>query len=331
MRKILDRVVVKAGRNCFYSCLYNLSLYYGYNLNEEDIFFLCSGLTCSYTEKMDKKFAADNLEFIPYDEQAIRFAKEINRPINVAHDKSMEENRKAIQTGFMANQPIIVMVEPRVLSYHPLDENIENSCHCIFIYGLDEEKGQAYIGDTFVVDSKGNVTAFNGRYSIEEILRGMVGYAWFSESAESKPVGTKYIRKRIIEELHCYTADTCNPEKIGGIEAWKLCVKQFGKYTGEQKDFLDYIYHFQVRIPFVYKYLIQILEREKENLDKKEELVLELKMLEEHWNAFIIKILMASQAVSEKAEGRVIEKGMTILEEQKLVFRHIESYLQTIE
>lgn len=330
MEKIVGNMTVKRGMHCFYSCLYNIAVYYGCQLEEADIFFLCHGMDCWYQESGRKNFLTDSLAFFPYDQQVARFSKEINMHVNTDYDQNREANREAIEAAISAGQPVIVMIEPSCLSYHPLDENIENSCHCIFLYGLDWDSQQAYIGDAFVIDAKGNITVFNGKYPLGTILGGMIGYAWFSGNRENykKKLDKRDIRETIIGQLSAFIDGSGLFHKIAGIKAWEQIFTQFEDCT-KMADLLSIIYMIQVRGTYIFKYLIQILEREENQKNKI--LMSELKQLEEHWNAFIIKILMASQTISEKSQRKAKETGMKVLKEQKEVYHNIISYLQEVQ
>lgn len=326
VEKILGDITVKKGKNCYYSCLYNIASYYGCKLSESDIFFLCRGMDCWYQETEEQHLSSANLSFYPYDLQTNWFAKEVGTYVDTAYDLGLEVCLKAIETALSAGHPIILMIKPSALSYHPLDENIENSCHCIFLYGIDLKDRQVYMGDAFVMDSKGKVTVFNGKYPLDTLLDGMIGYAWFSSGWKCPD------RSYITWKTVCQLSDYINPEqdigKITGIQAWEQCFKRFGKCSFQPADYLDLIYLLQVRGPYVFKYLAQVLEREDRDGVKAKKLLSELQKLEEHWSTFIIKILMLSQATTEKSERRAVEAGMKILEEQKDVYQHIVFYLQ---
>ncbi len=322
MEKIVGDITVKKGKNCFYSCLYNIASYYGCQILEADIFFLCHGLDCWYQEVKEKKFSSDNLSFHSYDMQTNWFAKEMGVYVETAYDQEREANQLAIEMALLAGQPIIVMIKPSALSYHPMDENIENSCHCIFLYGIDLKNKEVYMGDAFVIDSKGKVTVFNGKYPLDTILEGMIGYAWFTgkwKSPDKSRITTKMIR-----QLSGYI----NAEEHTGIQAWEQYFNRFGKCSLQAADYMDLIYLLQVRGSYVFKYLMQFLEREDKENEEIQKILSELQQLEEHWNTFIVKILIVSQTISEKSERRAVKAGMEVLKEQKNVYQNIVSYLQ---
>lgn len=121
---LLNNFVTLQGYNCILGNVYNAMNYFNVNISEQDLFFWFS------------PFGGDrNLPEVF--EQLCRDKGECNW---------LEFIKKNLESGY----PVIISINPKVLSYVKVEVGDPSMKHYVNIIGMDKEKKQLYVSDSYI-------------------------------------------------------------------------------------------------------------------------------------------------------------------------------------
>lgn len=311
--------------------------YYKSNLTEADLFFICDGFHCEYARDKNDEKPHNRLTFDSYDKLISRFCQELSIDVNMKPKTEDILLEKEIQDGLLQKNPVILMVDPKILTYHPLEENIENSCHCVLAYGLDSN--DAYIGDPYVVNSAGEVTTYSGPFELEQLNRGTYGLAWFDISGQKEVpvIEQPVIIDRLINTFSKFLMGKKNGDFFVGNKALIKCIEDISDFQNIErsileKNLIEFIYMVKVRFTFIIDYFISILSAHKEAIRGDYQVIIGLlNEMKNEWNAFIVRLLMASQSNESFMLERAIKKGLHVIKKQERLFFEILAVFKSLK
>ncbi len=149
-RIILNFEHMPSGKNCMTSALWKLLHHEGYDISEEMLVGIASGLGFIYWKmrQMETPFVGgmNGGKFPTILGLAI---DRLGGSWKVLASSSIERAHKQLSETLELNQPALVCVDLGYLNYLSLGGDDHFGMHTILVYGFDEEKNEAYISDRF--------------------------------------------------------------------------------------------------------------------------------------------------------------------------------------
>jgi hypothetical protein len=146
MKHIIEDFTPESGWHCITTSFKQVFHYYGYDLSEEMLFGLASGLNFFYLDFKSMPFPMiGGRTKIGEFEQALANNTGIN--IEMQQTTSIKKARKELLSLVEKDIPVPVYVDMAFLRYLGLPDNTHFGGHTIVVFGIDEENDLAYVSD----------------------------------------------------------------------------------------------------------------------------------------------------------------------------------------
>lgn len=205
------------GHICFLACLADLARNIGIDISEEVILGLSTGLQFKAETDKNGSIVTESVECanMVKDEKEIRRCLELfGIRLGIMDMTDVTKGIKMIREKLACGIPVMVSVDIYYMDYH-IEYGKKHGDHDIVVFGIDEQKGLAYIADNYIQTIAG--TTFKGTISIEHLLDAMKSemgpdgtwaYIIFLELlGREATVSRKYICNKIKENAEKVTDD----------------------------------------------------------------------------------------------------------------------------
>ena len=197
------------GHICFLACLADLARNMGTDISEEIILGLSTGL--QFKTEADKKgnLVSASIEcanMVDDEKEISRCLELFGIRLGVMDMRDVTKGLKLIKEKLACGIPVMVSVDIYYMDYH-IEYGKKHGDHDIVVFGIDEQKGLAYIADNYIQTIAG--TTFKGAISIGHLLDAMQSgmgtdgtwaYIIFLESSgEEAVINKEYICRKIKE------------------------------------------------------------------------------------------------------------------------------------
>lgn len=323
MEAKIDKFNLKPGKNCFYSALHNILDYNEANVSEDEIFFLCNGFDCKFIpdESFNKK-PHKLLEFIPYQNQINNLSEILHfNKCTIIEEFKQEEFIENTEKAVHKDNFLLLMVKPAVLNYQPLYIDLNYNYHCIVVYGIDRESNVISIGDSYVLNEKGEVNCYKGKLQIDKIKNSIIGYTHVEYStrfdAVNRPPAIEHNLEKYIKNKEPNQGKLAILSCISYINGY---ISHGGEYT--RLDSYKLIYILKARFLCLIDYLIMMLQK---NPSKgKYKMVQMLESLKSDWKSFFIKLMMLEEYKNDmQFVNRIMDSIGNILHKQDVTIAKI--------
>ncbi len=197
------------GHICFLACLADLARNMGIDISEEIVLGLSTGLQFKAEADQDEHLICTGIECANMlsDKKEIRRCLEMfGIRLEVMDMPDVIQGMKIIKEKLTYGIPVMVSVDIYYMDYH-IEYGRKHGGHDIVVFGMDEQKGVAYIADNYIQTITGKT--FKGTISIDHLMDAMrsqggaddfSGYIIFLEACENGSAITReYICNKIKE------------------------------------------------------------------------------------------------------------------------------------
>ncbi len=328
---------VQPGKSCLYASFAAVLRYYGYNLTESDVFFLCKGMSIRLSvSSLHKEISMPN-QFFEYRSAAHiiqHTADLLNLQFQHGNDLSNPKTFQTIREELNRENPVIIFLSPHRLKYVPREFNpdAEQELHCVILYGLNEQATDGFIADSYVVDNSGRVSVYTGALSCSVIQNDTKEFIYICRSFP-RLIHEKVIRNRVIENLTDYTNVSLHGETITGISAIYHCIKQatavFARDNSCIRQYLlelSYLLkaHFIIFFDYLLDYLNHLLP------DFPEDLFAAFRTLRNRWSNYCMKIWQNSLRPVFSSKWDMISVGNNLLNQTIDLLTKIRNQLLSV-
>lgn len=326
MKHIIPEVNIISGKHCYYSSIFNILAYHGFEISEAEIFVLFGGFIIRY----DCNKGTLNLTM--YDEMPFEYAKKITSGVRYIKDPDKSKEFEEIFNAIDNNQLVLVTIQNKFLSYNRVYQESESYLHYIIMYGYDMDAGVAYIADTFMLDHSGKALTYSGTVPLDDIIEGIVAYACF-DIKDNNIMPAKGFIDLFLEQFKTFLYNGSGPDIYIGNQAIRKYIENIFP-SGEmdvknfEKSCLNAIYNLKFGVLLhLLEYLIGILEKYGRLNDEAEELLIRLKSLKADWHSYFIHLLKVAYSGKKGKANETIRLGLDIFDKQERVFIEILSSL----
>ncbi len=146
MNHIIENFNPESGWHCITTSYKQVFHYYGYDISEEMLFGLASGLGFVYFEIKNVPFPliGGRTKIGEFEETLDR---NLGTGINIMKTASSKKAYDELTRLIHQNIPVVIYVDMAYLKYLGLPEEAHFGGHTIVVFGIDEEKQVAYISD----------------------------------------------------------------------------------------------------------------------------------------------------------------------------------------
>lgn len=254
-------------------------------ISEEEIYFLCKGFQSTfYWDPTFYRKPHHLLNYTAYTTQLKNLEQAIGGLIFEIeeHPKDhLDEFFPFIEKSLSKNEPVLLLVEPKILEYQTVQITLQHNYHCVLLYGLDLYKKIAYIADSYVLDMAGEINIHTELLSLELLKEATVGYATASiQKKDFKPSKARYDLSHIICDKSLFLSLT---DMVETVKYLKEYIRYHKSY--ERLDLYKLIYLLKARLLCLYDYLYAYASR---NIGKLDEIV----KIKKQWITFFMELLL---------------------------------------
>ena len=164
----------RVGKHCLYSSLCGLLLRRGIAAAESDLFLLAGSMNAEYEGEL-RPFGPGT-----FGNQLRRITASGGPAIRVEawdpQDRDPHKLLKVLHNGYGT----MLHVSSAALTYHQIYVINCARGHVIELHGLDENSRTAHVSDSFLLDSSGQAFQYTGAARLDDILGGVLDYAWLA-------------------------------------------------------------------------------------------------------------------------------------------------------
>lgn len=144
MKHIIQKFEALGGKHCITTSMRQIFKYNGYDISEEMLFGLGSGLGLFYGEFGGKPTFGARIRIGEFEDN---IAKRLGIKMKINRTSSSKKAYKELTGLIKSDIPVMVYVDMAYLRYLNLPENAHFGGHSIVVFGIDEEKGIAFVSD----------------------------------------------------------------------------------------------------------------------------------------------------------------------------------------
>ncbi|MDP4095717.1 BtrH N-terminal domain-containing protein [Paenibacillus sp. P96] len=171
----------RTGKHCLYSSLCSVLLRMKTEVAEADLFILAGSMNAEYEGKL-RAFGPGT-----FGNQLRRITASEGPAIQVeAWDPQGGDPDKLVK-ALHAGYGTMLHVSSAALTYHEVYTINEPRGHVIELCGLETESRTAQVSDSFLLDSSGRALHYTGPARLDDLLGGMMEYAWLVEAPAALP------------------------------------------------------------------------------------------------------------------------------------------------
>ena len=255
--------------------------------------------------------------------------------IEICSKKNNEiyEFKKDIVNCIKNGIPILLMVNQKILDYHPQYVLSMNEMkHGVLLFGYESQEESVLLADSFVLDKNGIVKAVISRHNILDIYNNTDGYMWI-ENCNKKVVNTNDTINAIIRSYTRFQEKNKNTNQyLFGKYAIEKCITdlyyQVDWSDNQHFDFIKFAHLIRLRYNIQFEYQSRILNIIKERKGIEDiNLYNTCKILEDSWNKYIIKLLKLMYFPTEEMFYRIERDGLKLIEQQVAVQNEMSDFL----
>lgn len=253
--KIKDDIIT--GHNCFLASLRCITRHYGCSYSEVQLFFLSNSFKIRYGNDLNE-IGRHTLEGLN------EFGKRTSISINI-HGRNSNEMVAEQMCRSLRSSMLMLDVNTRFLRYNKIYLENENRKHVIVLYGIDINNKTAYIMDPYMLDYRGDISAFRGQIPFDEMVAAADRYFFFcfdnkkdlSESEilqyacsdiqkfidgsedDQGAIGSKALRNYLKDIIKLETLDNQDLTSTCATINYNIKIRSFNLINQYMKDFLD--------------------------------------------------------------------------------------------
>jgi len=324
MANILSDVDITIGKHCLYSSIKNVLSYYKFNINEDEVFFLCDGINIGYSGNLSP------LGYFNY----IQLIQNISNNLSISTDYSFAVSDNdfinIFSKAISSQDLIIVFLNIGYLSYITGEKDTRNN-HCVLLYGIDIEEDKAYIGDSYYVDQSGKVFKYIGTLSLKEMIKGIRGYILIKHS-KFKELNRKNFIPIVKKSIDSFLEGSIsNGSNCSGIIALKRYFNDMSTIididdsTFRQKCFSTY---YSLKIESVILILSYIQSYIKENFSIDDDIYIrQIEDVSKEWQKNAFNIYKTGMTFNREKIPKIIQKANENIEILEKILRDISEYI----
>jgi hypothetical protein len=146
MKHIIENFKAFSGHHCITTAMRHIFVHHGYDISEEMLLGLGSGLSFFYGEYKVMPFPFIGMrERIGYFEESL--ARCLNIDIQIYQTNSVKKAYNTLKELISQDIPVMIYVDMAYLKYLNLSEDAHFGGHAIVVFGIDEEEGITYVSD----------------------------------------------------------------------------------------------------------------------------------------------------------------------------------------
>lgn len=325
------KLLPKTGYNCLFSNISDISKFYGYPLKEYEIFFLSNGLSCSYINEESKHMKRIHKNIIINDYETIvkNYTKAVNAKVKVELNTKKLSYVDDLKEAVRHNNPAILLINSKCLTYQtpPAHLTEVGAMHAVIVYGVDDEKGDIYIYDSYVYDDMQNpIPFYKFKLSYKTFVENAYMYSLFDFS-DSSDISKEEINELILLQMKNFIKESDN-HAPQGIEAFEKCIEDIRLLKNlsnneAKKEFNEVFYLFKIQLSFVNHYIQDWLIDSDINASLKQNAMDSINLLIADWNKYLMKMLIGSYMRNNKVIDRIIDSGLHLVKKQRRVINEI--------
>ena len=246
MKHLVKNFNAFAGHHCITTSLRHIFMYHGHEISEEMLFGLGAGLNCFYAEFKVSPYPLIGMR-AKIGEFEDSIAKHLNIGIQIHETSSVKKAYTSLKELISQDIPAMIYVDMAFLKYLNLPEEAHFGGHSIVVFGIDEEKGLAYVSDRDdknfkITGNKNEVPADFHTVALQELEQAR-GSKYKPFPPKNKWLTFDFTniksidRSVLLPAIHANAEKMLNPPiKNLGVKGIRFCSERVGKGW---KDFDD--------------------------------------------------------------------------------------------
>jgi len=309
--------------SCFYVTFTKFLNYHGIDLEEDDVFFLCSGFTpIKVIDPMNKDNPLD-FGYQSYQSLITNLGEALEIKINIVYPDKLGEkfNEKLIK-----NNILLMLVDSKILDHHYINSVVENY-HFLLSVGFEKTLKEISIEDYYVMHAKSfdNYSTFKVTYNLDKIKFALCGVAYLDEIYNIKNI---YKEKIISNAINGYRLFTKNVDDniIYGSTIFENIINYFEETVNSginltQNQILNFIINIQARHLSIFTYTNKFINKylENDNIALTEKIV----SVEKLWKELFTKMIINIHAYNPLRSRAIIKDARIIFMKQNEIFAEL--------
>lgn len=309
--------------SCFYVTFTKFLNYHGIDLEEEDVFFLCSGFTpVKVMDSMNKDNPLD-FGYQSYQSLIMNLGEALEILINIVYPDKLSEK---FNERLLNNNILLMLVDSKILNHHYINSIVENY-HFLLSVGFERTLRKVNIEDYYVMHAKSfdNYSTFKVSYDLDIIKSALCGVAYIDEIYSIKNI---YKEKIISNAINGYRLFIKNSEDniLYGNSIFENIFNCFEETVNRginitQNQILNFIINVQARHLSIFTYSNKFINKYLEN----DHMMLTDKIIsvEKLWKELFTKMIINIHAYNPLRSKAIIKDARIIFTKQNEIFAEL--------
>ncbi|MCX8130477.1 MAG: BtrH N-terminal domain-containing protein [Clostridia bacterium] len=330
MESIIQNIDFSVGRySCGYSLFYNIFSNYGYEISETDIYFLGNGMAFDIIPDGKYNFGYSSMKDV-----ILNMKNSITDKIDFysGDDKKYLENKMLEEVS--AGNMIALYVYADCLEHHDI-KAIRYPFHLLAVYGVDTVRRTAYIGDSYIVNDKGQASLYMGKADLDKIMSSTKEFAVFKNTGKVD-ISRKTVFDSVLNSINVFL----NYEYKDGLLIGNSGLKKFVRDIDELVRFNEPIfnqYHENIAAALKWislgpmmKNIMNLFDENEELRVKDYEMIIdEFQKIESEWIKFSLNIIKLGYSPKKDKIGVIIENCNNLIGRQESALAGLYEHIKT--
>jgi hypothetical protein len=327
---VIPNFQMRSGMHCLFSGLNHILMrelpHTAEETDESDLYLQTSGMNVEYNGDLNRVWLASQEAIIQ------RFAECYGLSARAFYEVGADSQGilEQLVAGLRAGRPVLLFIRTSSLIYHEVFREGEERNHIILLYGLDEQKQEAYIADTSFLDAAGVTQTYRGIVPLELILRGIWGYAWFERDKVRHPLPEAERFQSALDQVHMFLQGKVLPGgRYQGLLAYRIYVSEYTKlmelgdalFTSTCKN-VYYCYRVGGMLHQL-DYLCCFIERHDHRLQQTDELLNSLDEMKTEWKKTLFQLYKIGISVQRDKIKAIQERSNLLLDKHELLLQRL--------
>jgi len=282
MNYIIKKYPLTTGKNCMLASIKDILNYYGINIIESDLYFICKGLCFTFNPASKAKLISDRFDYDCYQYIIENVSAFFN--CNMIFNYSLEDIQ--IKELLKNDIPVIVLMDPRIVPYNNriLNPVGHQEMHSTVLYGYDDNMQSYFVADATVADDSGLISALWTSMDMKFLQENTKGFFYIT-SISNKTYDANMVKIKIRDTINEFIYPNDNENVYTGANA----VKQLFNLLLYEEDYINEVkFLFQAYFVPLFTYLKGSLY----HFNLQEGLEMELAKEKNKWDVLYYKYLL---------------------------------------
>lgn len=166
--------------SCGYSVFYNIFSHFGYDVSETDIYFLANGMSFEIIPDGQYNFGYSTMRDVIFN-----MKKNITGKIDFYAGTNSQFMEGKILEEISVGNMIVLYVYAGCLEHHDI-KAVRYPFHLMAVYGADTGERAVYIGDSYIINDRGQASLYMGKADMDKIIAHTVEFAVFHDTGKER-------------------------------------------------------------------------------------------------------------------------------------------------